>query len=255
MPATYNPEEIARAKHLVALAEQINTRLNRRLPRLVSCSYLMDNKYITLDTQSASWSIPCRVTPKIISFRIVSPHEDGTPTITLSNGVTSNTISSSNFSFYLTLTVPNNVTSFTMTISLPQTDTFQAWQKTVNVDTATDKGKRSISWKYSADGTNYTEVDPYTMEIPASAITQSNALNLRIVSVTGEDGLPFFSMPSGVQLRFGQVVWIYGGNTGAFSVSLPSNSPQDLTFTVRFDETEKFVALERPFTFHLVGGE
>lgn len=124
-----------------------------------------------------------------------------------------------------------------------------------NVDTATDKGKRSISWKYSADGTNYTDVDPDTMEIPTSAITQSNALNLRIVSVTGEDGLPFFSLPSGVQLRFGQVVWIYGGNTGAFSLSLPSTSPQNFTLTVRFDETEKFVAFEKTFTFHLVGGE
>lgn len=125
-----------------------------------------------------------------------------------------------------------------------------------NVDTATDKGTRSISWKYSADGTNYIEVDPDTMEIPASAINQSNnTLNLRIVSVAGEDGLPLFSLPSGIQLRFGQLVWLYNFATGSVGFVLPSTSPQDLTFTVRFDETEKFVAFEKTFTFHLVGGE
>ena len=124
-----------------------------------------------------------------------------------------------------------------------------------NVDTATDKGTRSLTWKYSADGSNYIEIDPSTMEIPASAISQSNAIAMRMISVTGEDGIPFFSLPSGVQLRYGQVVWVYGGPAAMFSLALPSNSPQDLVFTVRFDETEKFVAFEKTFTFHLVGGE
>lgn len=176
MPTTYNPEEIARAKHLVALAEQINTRLNRRLPRLVSCSYLMNNKYVLLDTQSASWSIPS----KIISFCIVSPHEDGTPTITLSNGVVSSTISSSNFSFYFALTVPNNVNSFTMTISLPQTDTFQAWQKTVNVNTnlaarnATLKAKNA--WVDGAAVPEYviTNLSEFSIDISQLVSAKSN---------------------------------------------------------------------------------
>ena len=262
MPATYNPEEIARAKHFVALAEQINAKLDRRLPRFVSFSYadIVGNDLL-LDINANSWTI--KFSALSASFRIISVHEDGAPTITFSNGVTSSNIVSNGSTFTTTITLPSaSLTSFTMTVSFPQTATFNAWSKTFNVDTALDKTVPNITLYYSSTGSasdvsTFVAITSSVANVPTTAFSENNALALSIgISSATFQALPTITLPTGYGIRYYMLTFRIDPSFPRIDlpITTPSKNPQTFNLDIHFSETENFAAWSGAYTINIVEG-
>lgn len=251
MPTDYNPDEIARAKHLVALADAINTKINTvsaRTSRPVSLAYKKsDNTYAQLDSAASSVSIPFENLTAIL--RIASGDEDIVPTITLSNNVTASTPTYSNGAFETTLTLPGaSVTSFSMTIALPQTENFSAWQKTFTVDTTADKTARNPVVRYWHYGEG-TSVE-YGFDLAQSSYT----LPLSVFSTANKFQWEYKNNP-GIPTDTARVYVHDCSTTGSTTISAThagqefpgiynvvfnwtlAKEPQTLTFTVSLIET------------------
>lgn len=260
MPATYNPEEIARAKHLVALAEQISTKLDRRYPRFVSFSYKNANNVdVLLDINASTWAVDFKESSA--QLKIISVHEDGFPTITLSNGVTSSNIVANGSTFTTNITLPSaNVASFTLTISFPQTTTFRAWSKTYTITvTSTQQPLVLTDTKYKVgDGArvDFAPGDTITISIPDTDFAtkkkitlswSSGATSMSRLIVERSTTKGSVSSNNGIQYWAGQSNWV---DTVTFS----SADPQTFTYRILYAADDTHFAYDTTTAFNIVSG-
>lgn len=255
MPTDYNPDEFARAKHLVALAEQINTKINTvsaRTSRPVSLAYKKsDNTYAQLDSAASALSIPFENLTAVL--RIASGDEDIVPTITLSNNVTASTPTYSNGAFETTLTLPSaSVTSFSMTIALPQTETFSAWQKTFTV---TNKPQRTLS-RLSVGNVACQDLttNPLLFSVPATDLDANNRMYIRFtlnniadyldqiaVFTTNAEGTRCYSV--NINLNSATWPWSY-----QLLIVFPDNSARTYITHLYVPENDDYAAFNRDIT-------
>lgn len=273
MSNAYNPDEFARAKHLVALAEQINTKINTvsaRTSRPVSLAYKKsDNTYAQLDSAASALSIPFENLTAVL--RIASGDEDIVPTITLSNNVTASTPTYSNGAFETTLTLPNaSVTSFSMTIALPQTETFSAWQKTFNV-TASDLIPRSSVAFYMKLGTgsetNITNQDEVTVDI--SSLTSAKSDTRFCMSLGYNDNTKSLTDINNVMSTWTiesdadnftpnyQTTWVSADANGRLfytTIALHQRVARDIALVLKVPAFNGYAPTSKSLTMHFVNG-
>lgn len=273
MPTAYNPEEIARAKHLVALADAINTKINTvsaRTSRPVSLACRFGDGFKQLDIAASALSIPFKSLTAVL--RIASGDEDIVPTITLSNSVTASTPTYSNGAFETTLTLPSaSVTSFSMTIALPQTENFSAWQKTFTVDTTADKAARNmtVALRHYTNGTSsYTEtpidLSAASYDFPYADCRQDSSVLYFTVIFTAptDDTAKLFvsdlaSDAGSAAFRYNQLIYFLPAEAGCqVHVQLPTHTTtQTITFKATLSATDSYTAWSKSFIFNITGGE